>query len=225
MLILALITLTGLILLYFPIFRTRGVIVEYTMAFALGGFTVGIVQKKYGLPITKLGYRLPIGRTRASVRWILAASALAGIIYFFTLTLTESLILDIASPFTQGFLRKSYGAWISGALMVPVTPNGFLQVVASPLSEELYFRGFLLPVIEKQLRNTPTAVFIQAIVFGALHADPSRGLWAVNFLEGTLGGLLMGTLFAHYRSIAVSFSCHSATNWCLALFRGMINSP
>ena len=72
------------------------------------------------------------------------------------------------------------------------TPTGYLvatalaAVIAAPLVEELVFRGVLQRALVGRL-GVVTAIAVQAVVFGAVHADPTFG-------SGNIGLVLVLTM-------------------------------
>ncbi len=60
-------------------------------------------------------------------------------------------------------------------------------VIAAPLGEELFFRGFALPALARGM-GAPAAVVVSGLLFSLLHMDPVGfiGLWELGILFGVL---------------------------------------
>lgn len=97
-------------------------------------------------------------------------------------------------------------------------PGGIAFVVMAgvlaPVTEELFFRGWLQHVAERDLepRRKWLAPFIAALAFASVH--PPASFPAVFSL-----GLLAGFLYARTSSLGPSIVAHSAHNWVAVLFR------
>jgi len=77
--------------------------------------------------------------------------------------------------------------------------------VTAAITEELIFRGYLLPRIDSLVKNKWLSIFISALLFGLVHigyADFGR------MLMPFLIGLVFGIYYYRYRSLAVLIICH-----------------
>jgi hypothetical protein len=81
-------------------------------------------------------------------------------------------------------------------------PGVVLIAVLSSLGEELFFRGFLTPLI---------GVFAQALIFGMAHQvrGPSRWVWVA---WASLVGVCFGFLFVLTGSLLGAIAAHAAVN-------------
>jgi membrane protease YdiL (CAAX protease family) len=82
--------------------------------------------------------------------------------------------------------------------------------------EELFFRGFLYPVIARRTGIT-FAVLITALLFGLLHATQLGFAWG-PILIIFLVGVVLTVVRAASRSVASSFLVHVAYNGTLTVF-------
>ena len=96
-----------------------------------------------------------------------------------------------------------------------LTVMGFATVLG-PIWEELLFRGFLFPLLERFFKTWP-AIFLSAIPFGLIHGSQSEWVWQYVVLIG-----LTGVAFAYVRhrtgSTVASSLTHSAYNATQFLF-------
>jgi len=92
-----------------------------------------------------------------------------------------------------------------------------IGILVNALPEELFFRGLLLPRLEKALGNPLNALVVSALLFNALHipieiyngASPLAALLGV-FSIGYPSGLLWGYLYLRTRSILPGTFWHAA---------------
>jgi membrane protease YdiL (CAAX protease family) len=80
-----------------------------------------------------------------------------------------------------------------------------LAGVFAPFCEELYFRGFVYPVLRHRC-GTPAAVLITSCLFAAIHFD------LVRFLFLALLGALLAIVCEKTRSLLPAIAAHSAYN-------------
>jgi membrane protease YdiL (CAAX protease family) len=87
---------------------------------------------------------------------------------------------------------------------------GILSVTLAPLMEELFFRGFLYPVLARSL-GLPFAVFLTALGFAALHGAQLLFSWG-PVLVIFLVGLVLTMVRAKTNSVAAGVLIHMAYN-------------
>ena len=87
---------------------------------------------------------------------------------------------------------------------------GLLSVTLAPLMEELFFRGFLYPVLARRL-GLPFAVFLTALGFAALHGAQLMFSWG-PVLVIFLVGLVLTMVRAKANSVAAGVIIHMAYN-------------
>lgn len=90
-------------------------------------------------------------------------------------------------------------------------------ILVNALPEELFFRGLLLPRLEKLVANPLNALVISALCFNAMHVpiqimngvDPLRAILGI-FRIGYPSGLIWGYLYLRTRSILPGTLWHAA---------------
>jgi uncharacterized protein len=87
---------------------------------------------------------------------------------------------------------------------------GILSITLAPLMEELFFRGFLYPVLARRL-GLPVAVFLTALGFGLLHGAQLGFAWG-PVLVIFLVGVVLTTVRAKTNSVAAGVLIHMAYN-------------
>ena len=87
---------------------------------------------------------------------------------------------------------------------------GILSITLAPLMEELFFRGFLYPVLARRL-GLPLAVFFTALGFAALHGAQLQFSWG-PVLVIFLVGVVLTMVRAKTNSVAAGVLIHMAYN-------------
>ncbi len=87
---------------------------------------------------------------------------------------------------------------------------GILSVTLAPLMEELFFRGFLYPVLARSL-GLPGAVLVTALGFAALHGAQLMFSWG-PVLVIFLVGMVLTMVRAKTNSVAAGVIIHMAYN-------------
>lgn len=78
-------------------------------------------------------------------------------------------------------------------------------VIVAPVTEELLFRGWLLPDLNEQYGKVPALVW-SSVLFGLVHIEPSAVLYA------TVGGLVLGAVALRTKSTLASIGMHAGVN-------------
>ena len=115
--------------------------------------------------------------------------------------LSRYLPMPKTTPFDQFFARPS-----DAYLMV------VFAITFGPLMEELFFRGFLYPVLERWTGAT-VAVVLTALPFGLIHYVQYKSWAAVLVIA--LVGVVLTTVRAVTKSVAASFLVHVGYNGTL----------
>ena len=92
---------------------------------------------------------------------------------------------------------------------------GILSVTLAPLMEELFFRGFLYPVLARRL-GLPVAVFLTALGFALLHAAQLGHAWG-PVLVIFLVGVVLTLVRAKTNSVAAGVLIHMAYNGTITI--------
>ena len=105
----------------------------------------------------------------------------------------------------DSFFRTPAEAW---ALSI-------LSITLAPLMEELFFRGFLYPVLARSL-GLPFAVFLTALAFAALHGAQLMFSWG-PVLVIFLVGIVLTMVRARQNSVAATVLIHMAYNGTISV--------
>ena len=93
---------------------------------------------------------------------------------------------------------------------------GLLSITLAPLMEELFFRGFLYPVLARGI-GVPIAVFLTALSFALLHGAQLMFSWG-PVLVIFLVGMVLTMVRAKTNSVAAGVLIHMAYNGTLTIF-------
>ena len=87
-------------------------------------------------------------------------------------------------------------------------------VTMAPLMEELFFRGFLYPVLTRRI-GMVASILLTSVAFGFLHGAQLKYSWAVLVIF--LVGVVLTTVRALTKSVAASFLVHVGYNGTLSI--------
>jgi membrane protease YdiL (CAAX protease family) len=182
-------------------------IFRYAGTLIFGYAPVFLIKKKHQASIRSLGFQNP---TELSFLQLMAMGICVGL-------LCELLIFVL--PFWPtpplGRLKISDSYW--NIILAPISLSGFVSIVLSPISEEIFNRGFLYGYIRKRL-TIPLALSMQALFFSLGHLNvfhPSLVGFFIVFFQG----LVLGLLYEFTGSLYASISCHAAMNYSNIVFR------
>ncbi len=92
-------------------------------------------------------------------------------------------------------------------------------ITVGPLMEELFFRGFLYPVIERRM-GILWGILLTALPFGLMHSMQYGNSWAA-VLVIFLVGVVLTSVRAVTKSVAASFLVHVGYNGTLMFFAAL----
>lgn len=168
------------------------------------GVMYGMVARRYRSPFWD------------SVRWRWPNGGLA--ILCATAGVAMALLVDFASslaPIPKSLpIYKLFGTTASAYALA-----GY-GILIAPVIEELFFRGFLFPVLARR-SGVPAAVLLTSLGFMLIHVSQLAGEW-VPLLILFLVGMAFTLARAWSGSVAVSYLIHLAYN--VTLFAGLFFS-
>lgn len=166
---------------------------EFLAYLAVAAYMIMLVQGKYHQPFWQ------------AVRWNWPRNVVLMLLLgMFTVSLdllSRYLPMPKTTPFDQFFARPS-----DAYLMVA------FAITFGPLMEELFFRGFLYPVLARWTGATG-AVLLTALPFGLIHYLQYKSWAAVLVIA--LVGVVLTTVRAVTKSVAASFLVHVGYNGTL----------
>jgi membrane protease YdiL (CAAX protease family) len=169
--------------------------VEAAMLAATAWFTV----RRYGCGWEALGFRPTRsggwGMALAMAGAVLGASYVTLGVYFVILELVGAGGLEPQSTIPDDSFDS--------ALLLPLVI--ILAIVAAPLAEETFFRGFVFPALRGRW-GTLWAALASALLFAALHFDPG------SFIPFTVIGLLLAWAYIVSGSLWAAIFAHFAFN-------------
>jgi membrane protease YdiL (CAAX protease family) len=158
-------------------------------------FMVTLVEGKYHV------------RFWQAIRWNWPGNAMVKLLGLGVLTvaldfLGRFLPMPKNTPFEQFFARPLDAYLIS-----------VFAITLGPLMEELFFRGFLYPVIARRL-GVVWGVVLTAVPFGLIHSVQYGNAWSAVLIV-CLVGVVLTTVRAVTKSVAASFLVHVGYNGTL----------
>jgi membrane protease YdiL (CAAX protease family) len=187
--------------------------------FLLSGYVLALsipvlwIRKYYKARKEMLGIR--IGRWPVIPTFLLGIGT--GVGYF----LIESALLSRLMVFDLSFL----GAIIRTALWI-FSFHGFITFVLAPISEEVYFRGFLYGYLRSRL-GIKSGLLTQALIFSLFHisflslSTPSLALQKIAAGLGV--GFLCGLLYETSWSLLCPIVYHSTLNFMVSVLQMRAN--
>lgn len=134
-------------------------------------------------------------------------------------TMVVSVVTGVGGAVVALVLINRFGTGESYMAKLVAEPVGFtlvmLLALTAPLVEEVYYRGFLFPVLRKKL-GAGFAILLVTVWFGAPHAFQLAGDWVGLPVIVAMGGVW--TLQRHRsNSLVPSMVCHWSYNAVLCV--------
>jgi membrane protease YdiL (CAAX protease family) len=159
-----------------------------------------------GFALTDAGgdLRAAFGRLGLGTRITLAALGLAGLAWLMYI-LAAAVLTPLLSPDQQD-VTEELGTDKSSALSLVVA--GLLIVVVAPLSEEMFFRGFMFAGLRRSMPLWPAAL-IAAVVWGALHLSGGNIGVAIQL---SVFGVILAWLYERSGTLWAPIAAHALNN-------------
>ncbi len=176
---------------------SEGTDIALQAAFALSligvplAFALGTAPK--GEAIARLGLR------RFDLTW--AGWAFVAVVAFFVVMIPYTLLLEPETQETVDAIADEQSVAILIAL-------GILVVIAAPISEEIFFRGFFFGALRRSLPFW-AAMVISGLVFGLVHL-PTGPAQAPPL---ALFGMALAWLYERSGSLGPPIAAHAFLNW------------
>lgn len=171
----------------------------------IGEFLAYIAVAMYMIMLVEGKYHAPFWQ---AIRWNWRGRVVLGMLGIGVLTVSLDLLsrylpMPKSTPFDQFFAHPS-DAYLMAAF----------AVTFGPLMEELFFRGFLYPVLARWI-GVAAAIPLTALPFGLIHYLQYKSWAAVLVI--TLVGVVLTTVRAVTKSVAASFLVHVGYNGTLMM--------
>lgn len=165
---------------------------QFLIYAVVAGFMVMLVEGKY-----HVAFWQAIRWNWPHSEWKLLA---LGAVTLFTLGLMQSLLpMPKDTPFEHLFDRPRDAYLLS-----------IIAVTLGPLMEELFFRGFMYPVLARRL-GVAWGIVLTALPFGLIHLPQYGWAWGAALVI-VLVGVVCGIVRAVTRSVGASFLVHVGYN-------------
>lgn len=167
-------------------------IAQFLLYIPIAAFMLMVVEGKYHAPFWK------------AVRWNWPRAVWRllglGVLLLAGLTALQNLLpMPKDTPFEHLFDRPRDAYLLS-----------LLAVTLGPLMEELFFRGFLYPVLARRI-GVFWGIVLSALPFGLIHLPQYGWAWAAGFVI-FLVGVACGVVRAVTKSVGSSFLVHAGYN-------------
>ncbi|MFZ5944325.1 MAG: CPBP family intramembrane glutamic endopeptidase [Bacillota bacterium] len=165
-------------------------------------FKYKISFKYLGLVKTRFGHWLKIG-------------FINGIILFFAVVIM-GIIINWVSPIEvkpQPIAEIIMSAQTNWEMVIPF----IVASIFAPISEELFFRGFLYPSLRSKI-GILRGMVVTSLIFGGLHFD------LVRMIPLAFGGIWLNWLYEKSGSIYTSIVAHSVWNGIMTMLIFLIPS-
>ena len=203
LLITQLLVAPGLLRFAYP--RARWLeVAEKPISVLLAQLMAYVVVAIYMVLLIEGKYRTPFWQ---AVRWNWPGTAGANMLGIGALMLSFDILghrylpMPKTAPFDQFFARPS-DAYLTA----------IFAVTLGPLMEELFFRGFLYPVIARRM-GALGGILLTALPFGLMHYLQYRSWGAVLII--VMVGIVLTTVRVITKSVASSFLAHAGYNGTL----------
>jgi uncharacterized protein len=196
--------------IYISVFVTLGdrdsnyFIFEYVGSLLVGLVPYVWIKRKYLLRACDLGFRRGGYNLFYSVSCSIV-SAITCSIVFDLLFKINHVPVRILEPDVSIFLV---------IILYPISIAGFAGIIFVPLSEEVFFRGFLYSFFRKKF-GIVTGLIIQSIIFTFLHPGFILSKEADMLYLAFILGLVSGIFFEYTNSIYPSVVYHGIINYML----------
>jgi len=170
-----------------------------------------VAQLLIYLVVFALIYRLlksRTGRFLEPLRWNWPHSwagflLLGALVYFALMGLGQVLPIPKHLPIDRFFQTSREAAMMT-----------VLSITLAPFMEELFFRGFLYPVLARRF-GAAIGIFVTGAAFGLLHGAQLKFSWAVLIIF--IVGIVLTLVRAVTKSVAASFLVHVGYNGTLSV--------
>jgi uncharacterized protein len=153
-----------------------------------------VFRTRYGQPVLRsLGWR----SSRLNVIWAAAGGVVLAL-------LLSGLSAVLHTPKVSSPFDKLTASRLNLILF------GIVAVTLAPLFEEMFFRGFIQPLLSRSW-GTVAGVVVTAILFGSLHGPEYSWVWQYALFV-TLAGAVFGWVRARTGSIIPSTVMHGCFN-------------
>lgn len=183
------------------ILSIRILVLNFVQAMLLGGLTLSVIKLKYRLSLKEVGFHSnDLGR-------IFKYGIIGGILICLMITLLNNLIYLIIDNFWG--LKPPAQQVIQNLLESDSNLlfflNSFLIVIVAPVTEEIFFRGFIYPYCKSKLGKWK-GILLSALFFALAHAS----IWL--FLPTFLGGVILAIIYERVKSLYSCILAHGVWN-------------
>ena len=131
---------------------------------------------------------------------VLAKAVFKTMLKLFLAVIVTSLLISLFNVNTESaVLKKALALFKNNYLLL------FFTCLTAGITEELFFRGYLLPRLALLLKNQKLAIVLSSILFGLMHLGYGT---LVNVVGPIVIGLIFAFQYEKYRNIKIVIICH-----------------
>lgn len=175
---------------------------RYAGSLLLGLLPYVWIKRKYLSPSYYLGFQ----KGKYKLFYPISIAIVSAIAYPILLNL-----LSITKHVPIRILEPDVPIWLY-IMLYPLSIGGLAGVLLVPLSEEIFFRGFLYGYIRKNISILP-GLLIQSLIFSVLHLELIYSKSVDMLIVTFIFGLVLGIFYEYTDSIYPSVVCHSIVNY------------
>ena len=172
---------------------------QLVVGLGLGGTAVGFALADAGGSLRGMFGRLGLGK-----RITLAAIGLA-LLAWLIYIIVAALLSPLLQP-DQEDITRELGADQESVISLVIA--GILIVILAPLSEELFFRGFMFGAMRRSMSLWPAAL-ISAVVWGSLHLSGGNIGVAIQI---SILGIILAWLYERSGTLWAPVTAHGINN-------------
>lgn len=201
-----LLSIVGVVLLSIPVLAVKSCAGRFTLGalageLGLGGAVLVWVRLVSKAPLAALGRpREPLKDLGIGAGIGVAMVFLGGLVVWVVDTIVTSVAgHQVSQPVQVDACVR--GPWLLA--------SGAVVILAAPVCEELFFRGFLFRGMRRRFSTAP-AVIISGVVFGLIHYQDLSFLIVIPALA--VIGMTLAVLFENRQSLLATIAAHAAFN-------------
>lgn len=172
--------------------------IQLVLGLAFGLTAIGFAASEVGGRVREALARLGIGRIGVRI------AVIAGL-GFIAYLISAGILAPLLQPEQQDVTRE-LGTDEGSALSVILA--GFLIMIVAPLSEELFFRGFMYAGLRRAMPIWPAAI-VSGLIFGSLHLGGGNIGVAIQL---SVFGVILAYLYERTGSLWAPILAHGLNN-------------
>ncbi|WP_018250198.1 CPBP family intramembrane glutamic endopeptidase [Orenia marismortui] len=179
----------------------RPLILNSIQALLLAGLTLLIIKIRYKVSLKDFGFNLNNSKE------IIKYGIIGGILICSIITFLNNLIHILIDNFfgIQAPTQQVIQSLLSSQNQLLFFLHSILIILVAPLTEEIFFRGFIYPYCKVKLGKAK-GIFLSGLIFGLAHSS----IWLL--VPTFLGGVILALIYERTKSLYSCIIAHSIWN-------------